>query len=89
MIHFHDGLLQAVKAANLFDYMFCSYRINFKGNKELYASGFCSDDECWRLYEEKIHAILSKGLNDRAKFIRVIWRNAECQWSVNDVWFQA
>lgn len=70
-------------------YMFCSYRINFKGNKELYASGFCMDDECWRLYEEKIHAILAKGLNDRAKFIRVIWRNAQCQWSVNDVWFQA
>lgn len=89
LIHFHDGLLQAVKAASLFYYMFYSYRINFKGNKELYASGICLDDECWRLYEEKIHAILAKGLGDRAKFIRVIWRNAECQWRVDDVWFQA
>lgn len=47
--------------------------------------GFCHDNECWRLYEDKVHAILAKGLNDRAKFIRINWRNAQLQWSVNDV----
>ncbi|WJX55563.1 hypothetical protein P8452_41325 [Trifolium repens] len=78
---FEEVFMNKIDYAVKYDYCM---RINFKGNKELYASGFCSDDECWRLYEEKIHAILSKGLNDRAKFIRVIWRNAECQWSVND-----
>lgn len=72
----------------LFYYIFCSYRIHLKGKKEVYASGFCLDDECWRLYEEKIHGILAKGLNDRAKFIRVMWRNAQCQWSVDEVQFQ-
>ncbi|XP_004512044.1 uncharacterized protein [Cicer arietinum] len=81
-----DGGFEAVfmtKIDYAVKYDYCM-RINFKGNKNLYASGFCLDDECWRLYEEKIHVILAKGLNDRAKFIRVIWRNAECQWSVND-----
>jgi len=68
--------------------MFCCYRINLKGKKEVYASGFCLDDECWRLYEEKIHGILSKGLNDRAKSIHVTWRNTR-QWNVDDVWFKA
>ncbi|CAJ2646395.1 unnamed protein product [Trifolium pratense] len=78
---FEEVFMNKIDYAVKYDYCM---RINFKGNKELYASGFCSDDECWRLYEEKIHAILAKGLNDRAKSIRVIWRNAECQWSVND-----
>lgn len=83
MNHFHDDLLQAY-----FITFFCFCRITLKGKKEVYASGFCLDDECWRLYEERIHVMLAKGLNDRAKFIRVIWRNAQCQWSVDDVWFQ-
>lgn len=78
---FEEVFMTKIDYAVKYDYCM---RINFKGNKELYASGFCMDDECWRLYEEKIHAILAKGLNDRAKFIRVIWRNAQCQWSVND-----
>ncbi|KAG7034144.1 Nucleolar protein 6 [Cucurbita argyrosperma subsp. argyrosperma] len=52
-------------------------RLNLRGQVELYASGFCMDDECWRLYEQKVHGILSQGLTDRAKFIRVSWRNTE------------
>lgn len=70
--------------------IFCVYyyRINLKGKKEVNALGFCSDNECWRLYEEKVHGILTKGLKDRAKFIRVTWRNAQSQWSVDDVWNQ-
>ncbi|CAN0861852.1 Nucleolar protein 6 [Linum grandiflorum] len=50
-------------------------RLNLKGNSEIFASGFCLDDECWRLYEQKVHDILSQGLGDRAKSVRVIWRN--------------
>lgn len=60
--------------------MFSWYiRLKLKGNSGVCASGFCMDDECWRLYEEKVHSLLCQGLNDRAKFIRVIWRN----WSSN------
>ena len=64
-------------------YDYC-IRLNLKGKKEVYVSGFCLDDECWRLYEEKVHGILAKALNDRAKSIQVTWRNTQCQWSVND-----
>lgn len=85
MNNFHDDLLPVIKAVSLCYLMFCSYRINLKGKKEVFASGFCLDDECWRSYEDKIHGILSKGLNDRAKFIQVTWRNTHCQWSVDDV----
>ncbi|KMT09405.1 hypothetical protein BVRB_6g128810 isoform B [Beta vulgaris subsp. vulgaris] len=59
-------------------YDYC-VRLKLKGNSGVCASGFCMDDECWRLYEEKVHSLLCQGLNDRAKFIRVIWRN----WSSN------
>ncbi|KAK7252913.1 hypothetical protein RIF29_37189 [Crotalaria pallida] len=64
-------------------YDYCM-RINLKGKKEIYSSVFCLDDECWRSFEEKIHGILAKGLNDRVKFIRVKWGNTQCQWSVDD-----
>ncbi|XP_022152358.1 nucleolar protein 6 [Momordica charantia] len=52
-------------------------RLNLRGQDKLYASGFCLDDECWRLYEQKVHGLLSQGLADRAKFIRVSWSNTE------------
>ncbi|KAF7828859.1 nucleolar protein 6-like isoform X1 [Senna tora] len=61
-------------------YDYCM-RLNLKGKKEVYALGFCSDDECWRSYEEKVHSILTKGLSDRAKFIRVTWRNSQSHWN--------
>ena len=64
----------------------CSCRINLKGKKEVYASEFCLDDECWRSFEEKVHGILSKGLNDRVKLVRVIWRNTQSNWRIDDVW---
>ena len=62
------------------------YRLNLRGQVELYASGFCMDDECWRLYEQKVHGILSQGLTDRAKFIRVSWRNTEPGCTIENVW---
>ncbi|PON74894.1 Nrap protein [Parasponia andersonii] len=55
-------------------------RLNLKGRSEVFSSGFCLDDECWRVYEEKVHNVLTEGLSDRVKLVRVIWRNtpSEC-----------
>ncbi|KAF3441314.1 hypothetical protein FNV43_RR15227 [Rhamnella rubrinervis] len=55
-------------------------RLNLKGNKEVYASGICLDNECWRLYEHKVHNVLTQGMGNRVKSVRVIWRNmpSEC-----------
>ncbi|KAK7406701.1 hypothetical protein VNO78_08331 [Psophocarpus tetragonolobus] len=78
---FEEVFMTKIDYAVKYDYCM---RINLKGKKEVFASGFCLDDECWRLYEDRIHGILSKALNDRAKFIQVTWRNAKCQWSVDD-----
>ncbi|KHN41974.1 Nucleolar protein 6 [Glycine soja] len=78
---FEEVFMTKIDYAVKYDYCM---RINLKGKKEVFASGFCLDDECWRSYEDKIHGILSKGLNDRAQFIQVTWRNTHCQWSVDD-----
>ncbi|KAK7307534.1 hypothetical protein VNO77_40695 [Canavalia gladiata] len=78
---FEEVFMTKIDYAIKYDYCI---RINLKGKKEVYASGFCLDDECWRSYEEKIHGILSKGLNDRAKFIHVTWRNTQGPWNVDD-----
>lgn len=64
-------------------YDYC-VRLNLKGNSRVCASGYCVDDECWRLYEEKVHLLLCQGLNDRAKSIRVIWRNCSSNSGVED-----
>lgn len=56
-----------------FDYCI---RLDLKENAEVYASGFCLDNECWRLYEHKVHSLLQKGLGGRMKCLRVTWRNA-------------
>ncbi|KAM2667268.1 hypothetical protein EV2_018982 [Malus domestica] len=50
-------------------------RLNLKGNSAVYTSGFCFDDECWRLYEQKVQSVLIQGLSDRVKTVRVTWRN--------------
>ncbi|XP_021908004.1 LOW QUALITY PROTEIN: nucleolar protein 6 [Carica papaya] len=64
-------------------YDYC-IRLNLRENRQVYASGFCLDDECWRLYEQKVHNLLCQGLGDRAKLIRVIWRNSIAEWNVED-----
>ena len=51
-----------------------------------YSLGFCLDDECWRVYEQDVHSLLNQGLSDRAKFIRVIWRNTHSEFNVENVW---
>ncbi|CAB4318037.1 unnamed protein product [Prunus armeniaca] len=60
-------------------------RLNLKGNSKVYASGFCLDDECWRLYEQKVHNVLIQGLSDRVKTVRVTWRNMLSECSIKDV----
>ncbi|KAI8019409.1 Nucleolar protein 6 [Camellia lanceoleosa] len=64
-------------------YDYC-IRLNLKGKSEVYALGFCLDDECWRLYEQKVHSLMHEGLNDRAKFIRVMWRNTASGYNLED-----
>ncbi|XP_071731324.1 uncharacterized protein [Rutidosis leptorrhynchoides] len=64
-----------------FDYCM---RLNLKGKAEVCAQGFCMDDECWRLYEKKVHSLLKEGLGDRAKVVRVNWNNATPSCNIND-----
>lgn len=66
-----------------------SFRLNLKGNREVYASGFCLDNECWRLYEQKVHNVLTQGLGDRVKSVRVTWRNTPSECIIEDVWDKA
>lgn len=69
-------------------HIFCFSRLNLKGKSEVHASGFCMDDECWRLYEQKVHTLLNQGFSDRAKMIRVTWRNTFSGCSIENVWNQ-
>lgn len=59
-------------------------RINLKENKEVFASGFCLDKECWRLYEQKMQSVLHQGLSDRAKIVRVAWKNTPSEYSIEN-----
>ncbi|KAE9452911.1 hypothetical protein C3L33_15193, partial [Rhododendron williamsianum] len=61
-----------------------SMRLNLKGSTEVNALGFCLDDECWRSYEQKVLSLMHQGLNDRAKVIRVIWRNTPLGCNLED-----
>ncbi|KAJ7944284.1 Nucleolar protein 6 [Quillaja saponaria] len=78
---FEDIFMTKIDHAAKYDYCM---RLNLKGHSEIYASGFCLDDECWRLYEARVERILSQGFGDRTKFIRVIWRNTLAEWSVDN-----
>lgn len=66
-------------------YIFVLIRLNLKGNSEVYSLGICLDEECWRVYEQDVHSLLNQGLTDRAKFIRVIWRNTYSDFNVENV----
>lgn len=59
-------------------------RLNLKGNPKVCESGFFLDDECWRLYEQKVHHLLDQGLSDRTKSIRVTWRNIPSKCNVKE-----
>ncbi|KAG8478251.1 hypothetical protein CXB51_028141 [Gossypium anomalum] len=71
------------KIDNAAKYDYC-VRLNLKGNSEVYSLGFCLDEECWRVYEQDVHSLLNQGLTDRAKFIRVIWRNTYSDFNVEN-----
>ncbi|MBA0741956.1 hypothetical protein Gogos_015073 [Gossypium gossypioides] len=71
------------KIDNAAKYDYC-IRLNLKGNSEVYSLGFCLDEECWRVYEQDVHSLLNQGLTDRAKFIRVIWRNTYPDFNVEN-----
>ncbi|OMO95209.1 Nrap protein [Corchorus capsularis] len=73
----------ATKIDHAAKYDYC-IRLNLKGNSEVYALGFCLDDECWRVYEQDVYSLLNQGLTDRAKFIRVIWRNTHSEFNVEN-----
>ncbi|KAL6227171.1 hypothetical protein ACLB2K_001130 [Fragaria x ananassa] len=55
-------------------------RLNLKGKSSVYVSGFCLDDECWRVYEQKVYNVLSHGLSDRVKTLE-----GSGNWPMDDV----
>lgn len=67
-------------------YDYC-IRLNLKGKYEGNKVGFCSDSELWRSYEQKVLSLMVEGFKDRAKFVRVIWRNAASDFNVEDGFF--
>ncbi|KAK4593427.1 hypothetical protein RGQ29_017509 [Quercus rubra] len=78
---FEEIFMTKVDYAAKYDYCI---RLDLKGKSEVHASGYCLDDECWRLYEQKVHSLLNQGLNNRAKLIRVTWRNALSECSIEN-----
>lgn len=78
---FEEIFMTKVDSAAKYDYCI---RLDLKGKSEVHASGFCLDDECWRLYEQKVQGLLNQGLNNRAKLIRVTWRNTLSECSIEN-----
>lgn len=56
-----------------------------KENSRVLGLGFCMDEERWRVCERDIHLLLSQGLTDRSKLVRVVWRNSPSNWNIHDV----
>nr|POF25474.1 nucleolar protein 6 [Quercus suber] len=78
---FEEIFMTKVDSAAKYDYCI---RLDLKGKSEVHASGYCLDDECWRLYEQKVQSLLNQGLNNRANLIRVTWRNALSECSIEN-----
>ncbi|KAI3902275.1 hypothetical protein MKW92_046280 [Papaver armeniacum] len=78
---FEEVFMTKVDFAAKYDYCI---RIKADDSKEVYASGFCLDEECWRTYEEKVHCLLEQALGDRAKSVRVTWRSSPSQWKIEE-----
>eukprot|EP00257_Ricinus_communis_P021381 XP_015580860.1 nucleolar protein 6 [Ricinus communis] len=78
---FEDIFMTKIDFCSKYDYCI---RLNLKGQSNVYNLGYCLDEECWRLYEQRVHGILLQGLSDRAKFIRVIWRNITSECSIEN-----
>lgn len=80
-----DLLINIYGLSLLIAFTYLVSRINLKENKEVSASGFCLDKECWRLYEQKMQSVLHQGLSDRAKIVRVAWKNTPSEYSIENV----
>ncbi|KAG0487178.1 hypothetical protein HPP92_009273 [Vanilla planifolia] len=76
---FEEVFMTKVDFASKFD---SCLRINVKGNAKVNSSNFCSDDEHWRSFEKDVQCVLQRGLSDRAKLVRVTWRNVPPNWNV-------
>ncbi|XP_078435901.1 nucleolar protein isoform X2 [Wolffia australiana] len=59
-------------------------RINMTGIEQVDRSKFCIDGEFPETFEERLHSVLSRALNDRAKLIRLVWRTTPCEWDIRD-----
>ncbi|KAG6473342.1 hypothetical protein ZIOFF_067257 [Zingiber officinale] len=59
-------------------------RINLKANPKICSGDFCMDNECWRIYEKNVQSLLQRGLSDRAKLVRVVWRSTPLDWNIED-----
>ncbi|KAI4381714.1 hypothetical protein MLD38_007764 [Melastoma candidum] len=59
-------------------------RLNLKGDSGLRALQYCLDEERWRLYELKVQALLQQGLGDRARVVRVTWRNTPFEFDLKN-----
>ncbi|XP_066362820.1 uncharacterized protein [Miscanthus floridulus] len=57
-------------------------RINLKGNSKVTALSYCVDDESCRILEKDVQSLLQRGLTDRTKMIRVLWRSTPSEWKI-------
>jgi hypothetical protein len=56
-----------------------------KGNSKVTALSYCVDDESWRILEKDVQSLLQRGLTDRTKMIRVLWRSTPSEWKIVEV----
>ncbi|KAF3796060.1 Nucleolar protein 6 [Nymphaea thermarum] len=79
---FEEVFVVRVDFAAKFDYCI---RIYLKDDDDdTKASTPCLDKELWRISEGNVYSLLVEGLSDRAKFVRVVWRNVPPEWSLED-----
>jgi U3 small nucleolar RNA-associated protein 22 len=53
--------------------------------KEAVSLAHCMDMECTRTYEQNVESLLTHGLGDRARIIRVLRRSCPTPWSPDQV----
>ncbi|KAF2579772.1 hypothetical protein F2Q68_00006088, partial [Brassica cretica] len=73
---FEEAFMTKIDYPVKYDHCIRSLRLHLEGKIAEPTSVFCLDKEYWRIYEQKVHSLLEQGLGDRAKSIRVVWRNA-------------
>ncbi|KAJ1692881.1 hypothetical protein LUZ63_009579 [Rhynchospora breviuscula] len=78
---FEEIFMTKVDFASKFD---SCLRINMKESSRVLGLGFCMDEERWRVCERDIQLLLSQGLTDRSKLVRVVWRNSPSNWNIHD-----